>query len=285
MADSQTNQEQIRYWNEQGGPRWVQLQEQLDAQISQLGHFAIQRTAVQPGEQVLDVGCGCGQTSLELAEGVGPQGAVLGLDISAPMLARARERQNERGLKNLTFLQTDAQTHRFESARFDLLFSRFGVMFFENPAAAFANLQKAVRPGGRLCFVCWQGLDKNEWARVPFAVAKQHVAPPAPVSPDAPGPFAFANPDRVRSILTTGGFTEINLAPHEAQLTMGGAATVAEAVDFTLEIGPVARMLADASADIRARIRQDLNVTLTPYAKDNSVRLGGAVWIVTARRP
>ncbi len=283
--ETTANQEQIRFWNEQGGPRWVKMQEQLDEQISQLGLLTMQRAAVQLGEQVLDVGCGCGQTSLELAERVGPRGSVLGVDISTPMLARARERQNERGFKSLTFLQADAQTHRFESARFDLLFSRFGVMFFENPAAAFANLHTAVRPGGRLCFVCWQALDKNEWARVPLAAATKHVPLPAPASPDAPGPFAFANPDRVQKLLESGGFTEVKLESHQAELTMGGATTINEAVDFTLEIGPIARLLADVSTDIRAHVVEELRVVLAPYAKGNGVSLSGAVWIVTARRP
>jgi SAM-dependent methyltransferase len=284
MADIQANQEQIRYWNEQGGPRWVKLQQQLDTQISQLGLLAIQRASVQPGEQVLDVGCGCGQTALELAERVGPRGAVLGIDISEPMLARARERQAERGLKNLTFLHADAQTHQFELARFDLIFSRFGVMFFENPAIAFTNLHTAVRPGGRLCFVCWQALDQNEWARIPLIAAKRHVPLPAPPAPDAPGPFAFANPDRVRGLLEAGGFKEVRLESHQAKLTMGGATTVDEAVDFTLEIGPVSRLLLDVSAEIRARVVEELRVALAPYANGKTVSLGGAVWVVTAQR-
>src|SRR6185295_14744570 len=281
MAETQTNQEQIRFWNEQGGPRWVRLQRQLDAQINQLGLFAMQRAAVQPGDQVMDVGCGCGQAALELAERVGPQGTVLGVDISAPMLARARERQSERGLENLSFVQADAQTYRFEPARFDLLFSRFGVMFFENPAAAFANLHKAVSSGGRVCFVCWQALDKNEWACVPLAAATRHVPLTTPALPDAPGPFAFANPDRVSNLLKTAGFTQVNLEPHNAQLTMGEATTIDEAVDFTLEIGPISRLLAEVSPDIRSRVSEDLRIALAPYATKNGVRLGGAAWIVT----
>jgi ubiquinone/menaquinone biosynthesis C-methylase UbiE len=284
MAETQTNQEQVRFWNEQGGPRWVKLQHQLDAQINQLGLFAMQRAAVQSGEHVIDVGCGCGQASLELAERVGPQGTVLGVDISAPMLARARERQNELSLKHVEFLQADAQTYRFEPARFDLVYSRFGVMFFENPAAAFANLHTAVTPGGRVCFVCWQALDKNEWARVPLAAATRHVPLPTPALPDAPGPFAFANPDRVVNVLKTAGFTRVNLEPYEAQLTMGEATTVDEAVDFTLEIGPVSRLLAEVNPDIRSRVREELRTALTPYAKQNEVCVGGAVWIVAARK-
>ncbi len=277
------NQEQLRYWNEQGGPRWVQRQQQLDAQIHQLGLVAMQRANMQPGERVLDVGCGCGQTSLELAEGVGPSGSVLGVDLSQPMLARARERRDERKLTNLEFLHADAQTHRFERGYFDLVYSRFGVMFFEDPVAAFTNLHSALRPDGRLCFVCWQALEKNEWARVPLMAATRHVPPPAPASPDAPGPFALANPDRVRRLLETAGFTNINIDPHEPTLTMGGAATVDEAVDFLMEIGPITRLLADSGADVRGRVAEELRAALIPYATNRGVNMSGAAWIVYAQ--
>lgn len=277
------NQEQLRYWNEQGGPRWVQRQQQLDAQINQLGLVVMQRASLQPGERVLDVGCGCGQTSLELAESVGLNGSVLGIDLSQPMLARARERRDERKLTNLEFLHADAQTHRFEREHFDLIFSRFGVMFFENPVAAFTNLHSAVRSDGRLCFVCWQTLEKNEWVRIPLMAATKHIAPPAPASPDAPGPFSFANPDRVRSILETAGFTDITIESQEAVLTMGGTATVDEAVEFVMEIGPIARLLGDASADARARVVEELCIALAPYAAREGVSMNGAAWVVYAR--
>lgn len=282
--DTTANQEQLRYWNEQGGPRWVQRQQQLDAQINQLGLAAMQRASAQPGEHVLDVGCGCGQTSLQLAERVGSGGSVLGVDLSQPMLARARERGDELNLTNLAFLRADAQAQQFERERFDLVFSRFGVMFFEQPETAFTNLRGALRPNGRLCFVCWQALDKNEWARVPLAAATRHVAPPAPPAPDAPGPFSFANPERVRRILATAGFTDVSLEPHEAPLTMGGATTVDEATTFVLEIGPVARLLVDASADVRTRVVGELRAMLAPYASRSGVTMGGAAWIVSAKR-
>src|SRR5262245_36853821 len=201
MSETQANQEQIRYWNEQAGPRWVKRQQQLDVQINQIGLAAMQRASIKPGEDVLDVGCGCGQTALELAERVGPQGLVTGIDISQPMLARARERQREVGMQNIEFLNADAQTYTFGRERFDLAFSRFGVMFFDNPSAAFGNICTALRPNGRLCFLCWQALEKNDWARIPLMAATQHVQPPTPPTPGAPGPFAFADPDRVRHIL------------------------------------------------------------------------------------
>jgi SAM-dependent methyltransferase len=283
MAEAQANQEQIRYWNEQGGPRWVQRQQQLDAQINPLGLVAMQRAGAKAGEHVLDVGCGCGQTSLELAERVGPRGSVLGIDISQPMLTRARERQQELGLQNLEFVHADAQTHPFERGRFDLIFSRFGVMFFADPVAAFANLSKTLRPDGRLCFVCWQAIEKNDWARVPFIAALQHLQPPAPSAPDAPGPFAFADPDRVRHLLEAGGLQDVSCESYEAELNMGGATTVDEAVEFSLEIGLVARLLLDAYAAVRTRVAQAVRAALTPYASQHGVSLRGAAWIVFAR--
>lgn len=283
MPDTQANQEQIRYWNEQGGPRWAQRQQQLDAQINPLGLAAMQRTGVTLGERVLDVGCGCGQTSLELAQRVGASGPVVGIDISQPMLTRARERQQELGVTNLEFLQADAQTYPFERERFDLLFSRFGVMFFADPAAAFANLRTALCSGGRLCFLCWQALEKNEWARVPLMAATRHIQPPTPPAPDAPGPFAFANPDRVHRLLEAGGFKDVSCESYEAGLSMGGARTLDEAVEFSLEIGPIARLLSDADMSMRMRVAQAVREALTPYVSRHGVSLHSAAWIVLAR--
>jgi len=283
-VEATTNQEQIRYWNEQGGPKWVLLQEKLDAQIGPLGLVTLQRAAIQPGERVIDVGCGCGQTSLELAEHVGPNGFVLGIDISEPMLGRARERQHARGFTNVEFRTADAQTHQFDRERFDVLFSRFGVMFFEDPTTAFRNLQTSLRPNGRLTFVCWQALDKNDWARVPLKAALQHVPPPTPPALGAPGPFAFADPERVRKILTDAGFTAVQCEPYEAALNLGGAITVAESAEFSLEVGPVSRLVAEADPTVRPRVVQSVREALTPYASSEGVRVPGAVWIVQARR-
>lgn len=283
MMGTGANQEQISYWNEQGGPRWVLRQHQLDAQIQQLGIAAMQKAEIKPGEHVLDVGCGCGQTSLELAQRVSPHGAVVGIDISQPMLARARERQHELGITNLEFVNADAQTHGFAPESVDLIFSRFGVMFFEDPIAAFGNLRTALRPTGRLCFVCWQALDKNAWAAVPLKAALPHLPPPEPAAPGAPGPFAFADPDRVRRILEAAGFAEVRCESHEAELSTGGAATVEEAVEFSLEIGVVARMLRDAEEPVRARVAEAVRTALTPYARPQGVYLNGAAWIVSAR--
>jgi ubiquinone/menaquinone biosynthesis C-methylase UbiE len=283
MSETQANQEQIRYWNEQGGPRWVRRQQQLDAQIHSLGLVAMQQANVKPGEHILDVGCGCGQTALELAERVGSSGSVMGIDISQPMLTRARERQTTLGLKNLEFLPADAQTYPFERDRFDLIFSRFGVMFFEDPSAAFRNLRTTLRSRGRLCFICWQALEKNEWVRVPLMAAARHVALPPPPPLGAPGPFAFADPDRVRSLLTAGGFTEVSFIPYETALSMGGATSTDEAVEFLLEIGPISRLLETSGDGTRLRVAREVYAALSPYTSSGGVSLGGAAWVVLAR--
>jgi SAM-dependent methyltransferase len=283
MAEAQANHEQIQYWNVQSGPRWVRMQERLDAQLDPLGLAVMHRAEVKPGEQVLDVGCGCGQTALELAERVGPQGSVLGVDISQPMLARARERQRVGKIENLEFLWADAQTHPFERERFDLVYSRFGVMFFDDPPAAFGNLRSALRSNGRLCFTCWQALERNDWIRVPLRAAAQHLELPTPSSPGAPGPFALADPSRVRRILEAGGFTDVRCEAHTTELSLGGATNVHEAVEFLLEIGPIAALLRDADAPLRARVAQAIREALTPHVRQDGVSLQGEAWIVWAR--
>ena len=283
MTDTQANAEQIEYWNERGGPQWVQLQERLDAQISPLGLAAIENAAAQSGESVLDVGCGCGQTSLTLAEQVGPQGSVIGVDISQPMLERARERQEEQGLQNMTFVNADAQTHQFEPAIVDLIFSRFGVMFFDDPAKAFGNLRSTLQDRGRLCFICWQELQKNDWVRVPLQATAQHVALPTRPEAGTPGPFAFAAPDRVRGILESAGFQDVTFQSHETDIGLGGATGVEGAVEFLMAIGPVAALVRESDQNTRASVADAIRETLTPIADGDHVNLPSATWIVQAR--
>ncbi len=283
MAEAQANQEQIQYWNVQSGPQWVRMQQRLDAQLSPLGLAVMQRAEIKSGEQVLDVGCGCGQTALELAQRVGPNGSVLGIDISQPMLARARDRQSAGKIENLEFLCADAQTHLFERERFDLICSRFGVMFFDDPPAAFGNLRSALRPNGRLCFICWQGLERNDWIRVPLRAAAQHIELPTPPLPDAPGPFALADPDRVRRILEAAGFRDVRCEAHETELSLGGATNVDEGVEFLLEIGPIATLLREAEAPLRARVAQAIREALAPHVRQDAVSLHGETWIVFAQ--
>lgn len=276
------NAEQASYWSETSGPTWVALQERIDSQISPIGLAAIERAAPKPGERCLDVGCGCGQTSLQLSERVGAEGRVLGLDLSTPMLARAAERAGEAGL-TAEFARGDAQIHPFEPASFDLVFSRFGVMFFEDPVAAFTNLRRALVMTGRLVFACWRPLADNAWVTVPLAAAAKHVTLTPPADPLAPGPFSFADEARIREVLSGAGFGDIEISPLEMEIEVGGNAPPADVIDFVLKIGPTARALADAEPSTVDAVRSAVREALEPHFRDGVLRLGSSTWIVSAR--
>jgi SAM-dependent methyltransferase len=278
------NAEQVRYWNETAAPKWVEYQTVLDAQLEAIGGLAMDRARLVVGERVLDVGCGCGATTRALAARVGPSGSAHGVDVSAPMLARAAALAREAGLANVRFTNADAQTHRFEPGGADVLYSRFGVMFFADPPAAFRNLRGALRPGGRVSFVCWQPLAENPWLLVPLGAAAQHLqlTPPAP---GAPGPFAFGDAERVRGILAEGGFEGIHFEGVRDTLTVGGGG-LEEAVRFLLEgVGPTSAALREADPAVRPRVYTAVREALTPFTTPAGVRMPAAVWIVTARAP
>jgi SAM-dependent methyltransferase len=276
------NAEQEQYWTETAGPKWVRYEALLDRQLGPLGVAVMDRTGIAAGERVVDVGCGCGDTSVTLGRRVGPQGAVLGVDISPPMLERARQRAADQ--PHVRFANADAQTHPFERGAFDVLFSRFGVMFFADPPAAFANLRTALRPGGRLAFACWQSLPQNQWIAVPLMAAAQHITLPAPPAPGAPGPFAFADADHVRGILASAGFSEIACEPDERTLVVGGGGSLDDAVDFLLDgIGPASAALREAGPAARPKVAAAVREALAPHATGEGVRMASAAWIVTAR--
>jgi SAM-dependent methyltransferase len=276
------NAQQVEYWNTLGS-KWVEVAPRIDAQIGPLGLAAIERAVVRAGEHVLDVGCGCGQATLQLAERVGATGSVVGIDISEPMLARARERAVEAGTENVEFRRGDAQTEPLPENRFDLVFSRYGVMFFADSEAAFANLRAALKPGGRLAFICWQELGKNPWLEQPLGAALAHVPPPEPAIAGAPGPFAFADTDRVRSFLGSAGFDQIAFESLEQPILVSGGGTLDETVSFVLEFGPASRLLEGVGGDVRERVRESVTRVLEAHADADGVRLGSASWIVTAR--
>ena len=278
------NAEQIEYWNETSGPKWVALADLLDAQIGPLGLLAMERAAVRAGERVLDVGCGCGHTTLELARRVGPRGQVRGLDISAVMLARARQRAAEQRAGGVDFVLADAQTAALERGRFDLVFSRFGVMFFADPPAAFANLRRTLAPGGRLAFVCWQPLPVNPWMALPLAAAAPLIPMPAPPPAGAPGPFAFGDPERVARILAQAGFSDVSLESVETKLSVAGGGGLDAAVSFLLEgVGPTSAALREAGEASREAVRRAVRTALEPCLTPRGVEMGAAVWIATAR--
>lgn len=285
LQASGPNAEQIQYWNELAGAKWVALQPLLDAQIGPLGRRVMERAGIGNGERVLDVGCGCGNTTLEIARRVGPTGAAVGLDISTVMLARARQAAHDAGLSHVRFENADAQTHRFSAPEFDVVFSRFGVMFFTDPVSAFANLATGLRPGGRLGFVCWQALQQNAWAFIPLRAALAHVpAPPVP-APDTPGPFAFADAERVRTLLAGAGFERIVVEAVEAMLDVAGGSDLESTVEFLMQMGPLNRVLRDANGEVRARVAGAVREAVAPFLTAQGVQMPAAAWLVTGRRP
>jgi len=275
------NDEQIAAWNGAQGETWVAMQARLDNQLLPLGRAVQSALAPRAGERILDIGCGSGQTTLDLAEAVGPGGEALGVDVSEPLLALARRRAAAAGMDRARFVAADAQVHAFEPGC-DAVYSRFGVMFFADPVAAFANLARALRPGGRLAFVCWRRPDENPIIMEPVAAAIAAGLPqPAPGPPDAPGPFAFADRERVTGILAAAGFTEINLAAHDESI---GGNDLEAALDLAFHVGPLGRMVRDQPAQ-RAAVTDAVRAVLARHVVAGGVVLmPSATWIATAKR-
>jgi len=271
---------QAEYWNDAGGISWVVGQEQLDLQLEPFGARAIDAAAVQPGEAVLDVGCGCGATAIGLAARVGASGRVVGLDLSAPMLERARERA--RGLP-IDFLLGDAATHALAPGSFDVLFSRFGVMFFDEPVAAFSHLRRALKRDGRVAMVVWQSLAANPWVSVPIAAVAAVVEPPALGAAGEPGPFSLADPAHVATILRDAGYADVEHKGHDMEMTIGGGLPLEAAVEFSIEHGPLRRVLASATPQVRTAAAERVADALSRYDGPSGVRMPAAIWIITAR--
>lgn len=277
---------QIKDWNGTSGERWVANQQWLDAMLASFGDAAVAAAAVQAGERVIDVGCGAGTTSFALAARVGAEGHVLGVDISGPLVARARA-DAPAGLP-ITFDVADAGSAPLAAQSFDLLFSRFGVMFFDDPVASFAHLRGALKSGGRIAFVCWRAASENDWVRLPMGAVRGIVPPPAALDPEAPGPFSFGDRGRIEHILTKAGFADISVAPFDHDIVFGQGATreaaIDDAVRMAFEVGPMVRLLAEQPETLRAAATDAVRAAFTRQAGEASVTINGAAWIVTARR-
>jgi SAM-dependent methyltransferase len=272
------HERQVAFWNGPGGEIWVARLTRMDAMLAPVADAAIAHAAPRRGERVLDIGCGAGTTTLALADAVGPAGHVTGLDVSAPLLELARSRST--GVGNVDWVLADASRHVLPPASADLLFSRFGVMFFGDPASAFANLRGALRPGGRLVFACWRSFDQNPWMGVPLR-AVQTLVPPLPrPGPDDPGPFSFGDRARVERILTQAGFAAPRFTPFDLAIDVAGSQGVDMAVAQSLDVGPARALLQDQPPDVVAAAAAAIRTALLPYVEGNSVRLPGAVWLV-----
>jgi len=278
------NAAQQEYWNTVAGPRWVGLGGFVDRRVQAVNDLLLARSAVAAGERVLEIGCGTGAATIPFAEAVGERGRVVGVDISEPMLAGAEKRIAESGLHNIMLLQADAQTYRFEPDSFDLITSRFGVMFFAGPTAAFSNLLPAARPGGRLCFACWASLEENRHWLIPYEVALRHLGPPAPKDPRAPGPMAFSDPAYVRSFLRTAGFEAI--AVHRETPDIIGSSPEEEA-EHACIMGPPGRLIDEKQPDaaVRETIRREMTEAFAAHANHGKMLLPATILLVTAQRP
>jgi SAM-dependent methyltransferase len=281
MITDPANAAQIEYWNGPVGGRWAERQAAQDALLAPVTAAVIARAEVAAGERVVDIGCGCGDTTIELGRLVGAAGHVLGIDVSAPMLARARERMPP-GLP-VELVRADAAAYPFAPASVDLLFSRFGVMFFAAPARAFAHLRRALKPGGRLIFVCFRAREENPWMTLPLEAALRHVPPPPPVAPDAPGPFAFADAARVRRILDEAGFGDVAVEQLDIALDIAQGCGLEAAVRAAMLIGPASGALAGQPPAVRQQVAASIRDALAPHQQGERVPLAAAMWVVTAR--
>jgi SAM-dependent methyltransferase len=276
------NAAQSEAWNGDSGRRWVARADERDRVLAPVAELLVAASPPLPGVDVLDVGCGCGATTLMVASHIGSRGSVTGFDLSAPMLDLARQRATEAGATTASFVQGDAQTHRFEPESVDLVISRFGTMFFSDPIAAFSNIATALRAGGRVRLATWQPLAANEWLTVPGAALLRHTELPETPSDD-PGMFAQADPEIVTGTLTAAGFENVRLEPHELSLTLGP--TIEAAVDHLADSGP-GRVLLETIPEgpPRDAAIAEVGKVLVDHYDGAGVRLGAGVWLITATR-
>jgi ubiquinone/menaquinone biosynthesis C-methylase UbiE len=275
-----SNADQIAYWNGPGGRRWLDRQRSQDAVLAPISRLLLDRADPRAGEFVLDIGCGCGATTIDLARRVAPSGRVLGIDVSAPMLERARERRSP-GLP-IDFALADATQYAFEPVRADLLFSRFGVMFFADPARSFAHMRQGLRSQARVAFSCWRTPRENPWLMVPLQEAYRHVPRLPETKAGDPGPFSFAQSERVQGILEQAGFRSIALEPVDLVLDLANGLGLDAAVDAALDIGPTSRALEGQPPALRAAAAESVRAALARHQVGDTVLLPCALWIVRA---
>lgn len=281
-----TNVDQREAWNNESGAAWVRMQEQFDATLAPWLQVLADAAPVSDGMRVLDVGCGNGATTLDAAQRCAPTGLAVGVDLSEPMLARARELAGKAGISNVHFVAGDAQVDELavDGQPYDVVTSRFGVMFFDDPVAAFANMARATRPGGRLAFAAWTGLADQEWVTLPGAAALEHLPLPELPKDGAPGMFAFADPDDTGAILRDAGWSDVVLERKDRKATLGGGSTVDHALEFVLATGPGRALFKDADPEAARQATEAIRAAFAARLTPRGVELDSVAWLVTARR-
>ncbi len=287
------NADQIDYWNGDVGQRWARNQDRMDEAFGPLTAVLIEQAAPRRGERAADIGCGCGDLSLLLADRLGAEGRVLAVDVSRPMLDRGRARQDARAGADrapIDWQEADAAAWPFPEGAFDLLVSRFGVMFFADPVQAFRNMRRALRPGGRLVMLCWRPMADNAWVAAPRAAMLPVVPAPDPAPPHAPGPFAFGDAARVGAILAGAGFTNVASTAVAAALNASApgstdTAALDDAVQFATEFGPASALLRDVDDTTRTRAVAAVRAALHGRAGGGRASLDVACWLFTAENP
>jgi SAM-dependent methyltransferase len=275
------NVEQARAWNSGDGEHWTEHEDRYNAAVEPYDEHLLAAARISPGDDVLDIGCGCGISTRQAARRAAP-GHVLGVDLSSRMLDRARQRAGEQGLTNVSFEQADAQVHPFDTRRFDVVISRFGAMFFADPVAAFANIARTMRPGGRLALLAWQPLDRNPWVariRDDLAAGRQLPRP----SPGQPGPFGLADADMVRDLLVAAGFAEPAVAAASEPMRLGSDAE--DAFRFVSGMGVARGLLQDLDDATAAEALRTLRADLVAHQTVNGVVFDSSAWVITAHIP
>jgi len=280
----EVNKNQKDFWSGKGGDIWVERQNAMDTMLSPLGEAALNKLNFSEKENVLDIGCGCGHTTLNIAKRIGPSGKVTGLDISEPMLKRAKESAIEMSITNTSFKCVDVQTEDLGDQVYSAAFSRFGVMFFEDSITAFKNINKSLMSGSSLSFVCWQSPAVNPWQSLFIQEIKKFLDLPSP-PPRSPGPFAFMESEYVSSILEESKFQDITIEGYEAEVNMFSGRSLSDSVKDYISINPVVSgMLKESSENKVTEILNSATEAFSPYYTEKGLIFPSATWLVTARK-
>ena len=276
------NEQQFEAWNGGESAHYVEHADRYDRQLEPFTSALLDRAELEPHHVVLDIGCGCGATTHAAA---GRAGQVVGLDLSEPLVEIARSRARAASIENVQFVIADAQTHRIARGGFDRIISQFGVMFFDDPELAFANLRQALAPGGTMTFVCWQGLEANEWLMVLGRVVSRYVAlPEFGGRAGGPGMFSLRDPDEISMLLGSAGFVQVECESLTPSILLGGGGSPDESIDFLLGMGMARGLVGLAEPNARDAVIQGVRAELDErYVPSSGIRLGAGAWLVSAR--